>query len=62
MCHANLELVRRGIVIYSWGNVSGVDREQGLMVIKPSGMAYDGIKPEDMVVVDLETGETVEGK
>ena len=59
---ANLELVHRGMVIYTWGNVSGVDREKGLMVIKPSGVDYDGMKPEDMVVVDLMTGETVEGR
>lgn len=62
VCEANLELVRRGVVIYTWGNVSGVDREKGLMVIKPSGVDYDGMKLEDMVVVDLVTGETVEGK
>ncbi len=62
VCEANLELVHRGVVIYTWGNVSGVDRESGLMVIKPSGVDYDGMKPEDMVVVNLETGETVEGR
>ena len=62
VCDANLELVRRGVVIYTWGNVSGVDREKSLMVIKPSGVDYDGMKPEDMVVVDLMTGETVEGQ
>lgn len=59
---ANLELVRRGVVIYTWGNVSGVDREKGLLVIKPSGVNYDGMKPDDMVVVDLMTGKTVEGQ
>ena len=59
---ANLELNRRGIVLYTFGNVSGIDREAGLMVIKPSGIAYDVMKPEDMVVVNLETGDTVEGK
>ncbi len=62
VCEQNLELVRRGVVIYTWGNVSGIDRESGLVVIKPSGVDYDGMTPEDMVVVDLETGETVEGK
>lgn len=62
VCAANLELAARGVVIYTWGNVSGIDREKGLVVIKPSGVAYDGMKPEDMVVVDLMTGETVEGK
>ena len=61
VCKANLELVRRGVVIYTWGNVSGIDREKGLVVIKPSGVDYDGMKPDDMVVVDLNTGETVEG-
>ena len=62
VCEANLELVRRGVVIYTWGNVSGIDCEKGLIAIKPSGEDYDGMKPEDMVVVDLMTGETVEGK
>ena len=62
VCDANLELVARGVVIYTWGNVSGIDREKGLVVIKPSGVDYDGMKPEDMVVVDLETGEKAEGK
>ena len=62
VCEANLELNRRGIVIYTFGNVSGIDRETGLVVIKPSGIAYDIMKPEDMVVVDLKTGNTVEGK
>lgn len=61
VCEANLELVRRGVVIYTWGNVSGIDRNNNLVVIKPSGVDYDGMKPEDMVVVDLKTGETVEG-
>lgn len=59
---ANLELKARGIVIYTWGNVSGIQREKHLVVIKPSGVDYDAMKPEDMVVVDLTTGETVEGK
>ena len=58
---ANLELVRQGLVIYTWGNVSGIDRENGLVVIKPSGVSYDDMRPEDMVVVSLETGQTVEG-
>ena len=61
VCEANLELVRRGVVIYTWGNVSGIDREKGLVVIKPSGVEYSALTPEDMVVVDLKTGETVEG-
>ncbi len=62
VCAANLELVARGVVIYTWGNVSGIDREKGLVVIKPSGVEYDNMKPEDMVVVDLATGKTVEGQ
>lgn len=62
VCEANLELVARGVVIYTWGNVSGIDREKGLVVIKPSGVEYDNMSPEDMVVVDLNTGEKVEGK
>lgn len=61
VCEATLELVRRGVVIYTWGNVSGINREKGLVVIKPSGVDYDGMRPENMVVVDLSTGETVEG-
>lgn len=62
VCKANLELPRYGLVTFTWGNVSGVDREKGLMVIKPSGVEYDTMTPEDMVVVSLATGETVEGK
>ncbi len=57
---ANLELVRRGLVLYTFGNASGVDREQGLMVIKPSGVDYDDLRPEHMVVTDL-NGDIVEG-
>jgi len=62
VCKANLELPKYGLVTFTWGNVSGVDREKGLMVIKPSGVEYDNMKPEDMVVVSLTTGEKVEGK
>ena len=58
---ANLELPRRGLVTDTWGNVSGIDRKQGLVVIKPSGVAYASMRPEDMVVIALETGERVEG-
>ena len=58
---ANMELVRRGLVLYTFGNVSGVDREQGLVVIKPSGVDYDALRAEDMVVTDL-NGKVVEGK
>lgn len=61
VCKANLELVAHGLVIFTWGNVSGIDREKGLVVIKPSGVSYDNMKPEDMVVVDLQTGQVVEG-
>ena len=61
VCRANLELVEHGLVIFTWGNVSGIDREKGLVVIKPSGVSYDNMKPEDMVVVDLNTGKVVEG-
>ncbi|MGI4853911.1 MAG: L-ribulose-5-phosphate 4-epimerase [Janthinobacterium lividum] len=57
---ANLELVRKGLVLYTFGNASGVDREQGLMVIKPSGVDYDHLTPQKMVVTDL-NGVTVEG-
>ncbi len=58
---ANMELVEHGLVIFTWGNVSGIDRERGLVVIKPSGVDYAVMKPSDMVVVDLATGEVVEG-
>src|SRR3981189_3764252 len=57
---ANLELVRRGLVLYTFGNASGIAREEGLIVIKPSGVAYETMKPEDLVVVDL-TGKIIEG-
>jgi len=57
---ANLELVKRGLVLYTFGNASGVDREQGLVVIKPSGVDYDDLKPEQMVVTDL-AGKIVDG-
>ena len=62
VCAANLELPAHGLVTFTWGNVSGIDREQGLVVIKPSGVEYSVMTPEDMVVVDLITGEIVEGK
>ena len=58
---ANLELPKKGLVTYTWGNVSGIDREKGLIVIKPSGVDYENMKAEDMVVVDL-VGKVVEGK
>lgn len=58
---ANLDLVKHNLVIFTWGNVSGIDREKGLVVIKPSGVSYDDMKATDMVVVDLATGKVVEG-
>ena len=58
---ANMELPRRGLVTYTWGNVSGIDRAQGLVVIKPSGVEYDALTPDDLVVLDLD-GRIVEGK
>ena len=61
VCEANLLLPKHGLVTFTWGNVSGIDREKGLVVIKPSGVPYDGMQPEDMVVVDLD-GKLVEGK
>ena len=57
---ANLELVRRGLVLYTFGNASGIDRSQGLVAIKPSGVPYEELKPEHMVITDL-TGKIVEG-
>lgn len=58
---ANLLLPKHNLVTFTWGNVSGVDREKGLMVIKPSGVEYDTMTADDMVVVDLKTGKKVEG-
>jgi L-ribulose-5-phosphate 4-epimerase len=58
---ANLLLPKHGLITFTWGNVSGMDREQGLVVIKPSGVSYDVMKAEDMVVVEVETGKTVAG-
>ena len=58
---ANLLLPKHGLITFTWGNVSGIDREQGLVVIKPSGVSYDVMKAEDMVIVELETGKVVEG-
>ena len=59
---ANLLLPRYDLVTFTWGNVSGIDREKGLVVIKPSGVEYDGMAAQDMAVVDLETGNLLEGK
>ncbi|MCC7235967.1 MAG: L-ribulose-5-phosphate 4-epimerase AraD [Bryobacterales bacterium] len=58
---ANLEIVRRGLVLYTFGNVSGIDREAGLVVIKPSGVPYEKLAARDLVVVSLEDGAAVEG-
>lgn len=58
---ANLDLVKHGLVLFTWGNASGIDREQELVVIKPSGVSYDKMKPKDMVVMNL-YGQVVEGK
>lgn len=58
---ANMLLPKHGLITFTWGNVSGIDRESGLFVIKPSGVEYDVMKPEDMVVVDLD-GNKVEGE
>jgi L-ribulose-5-phosphate 4-epimerase len=60
VCEANLELRRSGLVILTWGNVSGIDRDSGLVAIKPSGVSYDDMRPEQMVLVDL-NGKVVEG-
>jgi L-ribulose-5-phosphate 4-epimerase len=62
VCDANLQLVAEGLVIQTWGNASAIDRENGLVVIKPSGVPYAGMKPAQMVVVSLETGSVVEGR
>lgn len=59
---SNLELIARGVVIYTWGNVSEIDRSSGIIAIKPSGVDYDVMTPDDIVLVSLETGELVEGK
>jgi L-ribulose-5-phosphate 4-epimerase len=62
VCQANLDLVRAGLVIDTWGNASGIDRARGLMVIKPSGVPYERLAPSHMVVVELETAKVAEGK
>jgi L-ribulose-5-phosphate 4-epimerase len=61
VCKANLDLVKEGLVIQTWGNASAIDREHDLVVIKPSGVAYAGMRPEHMVIVSLETGRVVKG-
>ena len=62
VCAANLDVVDKGVVIYTWGNVSGISDDRKYMVIKPSGIDYAGMSQDDMVVVNIETGEKVEGK
>lgn len=62
VCQANLDLVREGLVFDTWGNASGIHRQSGMVVIKPSGVPYERMKPAQMVVVSLETGKVVEGK
>lgn len=62
VCRANLELAAKGVVIYTWGNVSGISDDRKYVVIKPSGVSYEGMTAEDMVVVSLENGDVVEGK
>lgn len=62
VCDANLELVARGVAIYTWGNVSGISKDRKYMVIKPSGIKYDVMHPEDMVVVSVKSGKRVEGR
>jgi L-ribulose-5-phosphate 4-epimerase len=62
VCQANLDLVAEGLVIQTWGNASAVDRERGVIVIKPSGVPYSEMKPEHMVCVSLETNKVAEGK
>lgn len=57
---ANMELFRRNMVLYTWGNVSGIDREAGIVAIKPSGVAYEALKPSDIVLISLETGRPIE--
>ncbi len=61
VCRANLDLVREGLVIHTWGNASALDRATGLMIIKPSGVPYPELKPQHMVVVALDSGRVVEG-
>jgi len=62
VCQANLDLVKAGLVVETWGNASGIDRRRGLVVIKPSGVPYDGMMPRHMVVVSLQSGKVVEGR
>lgn len=61
VCKANIELQKRSLIIYSWGNVSGIDRENGIIAIKPSGVSYDELVPEKIVMIDID-GKVVEGE
>lgn len=61
VCNANIELYKKGVVLYTWGNVSEIDRDAGMVVIKPSGVGYEEMTPDDMVVVELKTGKIAEG-
>ena len=62
VCRANLDLVKEGLVIHTWGNASGIDRRRGLVVIKPSGVPYECMRPSHQVVLSLETGKVIEGR
>jgi L-ribulose-5-phosphate 4-epimerase len=62
VCQANLDLVKAGLAVQTWGNASGIDRRRGLVVIKPSGVPYEGMRPQQMVVVSLQNGKAVEGR
>jgi L-ribulose-5-phosphate 4-epimerase len=62
VCQANLDLVNAGLAVQTWGNASGIDRWRGLVVIKPSGVPYEGMRPQQMVLVSLKSGEVVEGR
>jgi L-ribulose-5-phosphate 4-epimerase len=62
VCSANLAVVRAGLVVLTWGNASGVDRTAGVMAIKPSGVSYDDLRPDDIVVLSLSSGEVLEGE
>ena len=61
VCQANRSLAEAGLVVLTWGNVSGVDRQAGVMAIKPSGISYDQLQPKDIVVLSLETSEVIDG-
>ena len=62
VCRVNRSLVEAGLVVLTWGNASGADRTQGVMAIKPSGVPYERLMPDDMIVIDLASGEIIEGK